>query len=86
MSKPLTMTKVLEDLQAVLHDLHDLAWTNGQPFVGLNIVGLQMQYRDVGLSAWDIRIVPATGVGDTEVSIPEQAGSEEDPAEAPPTS
>ena len=60
MSKPLTREKIYEDLQRVLHDLHDLSiFGDKQPFRGIVITHLPIQYRDEGMSFWTIRFEPA---------------------------
>lgn len=55
----MTLTKVMEDLQVVLHDLQDLSARSGQPFRGIVIRDLVVQWRDQGAAPWTIRIEPA---------------------------
>jgi hypothetical protein len=48
------MTKIMEDLQGVLHDLHELSFKQGQFFTGIVIEDLPVQYRDISRSQWRI--------------------------------
>ena len=60
MSQPLSFQKVVEGLQRVLHDLHDLSeFQAKRPFTGVVLEGVLLQYRDHGPSYWRISIQPA---------------------------
>ena len=78
MSQPLSFPKVVEALQRVLHDLHDLSsFRAKQPFTGLRLDGVLLQYRDQGPSYWTIIIQPA-GVPGEEVEEVEEVDEVED--------
>lgn len=66
-SKPLTLDKVMEQLQRVLHDLSDLSefGAEGQPFQGVVIDALDFVYRDRPLTKWRITIEQIVGVTKT---------------------
>ena len=66
MSQPLSFQKVVEGLQRVLHDLHDLSEFGAKrPFTGIVIEDVLLQYRDHGPSYWRVSIQPA-GVEEVE--------------------
>ena len=59
MSRQLTFEAVVEGLQKVLHDLHDLSnYADQQPFKGLVITDVEFIWRDEPVSHWTIRIEP----------------------------
>jgi len=59
MSRQLTFEAVVEALQKVLHDLHDLSnYADRQPFNGLVITDVEFVWRDDPVSHWTIRIEP----------------------------
>jgi hypothetical protein len=73
MSQQQSMTRVLEALQRTLHELIDLHLKAGMPFEGITISALPLQYRDAGLSVWDVAITPHTGqVEEVEETIVEE--------------
>ena len=77
MSQPLSMLKVVEGLQRVLHDLHDLSEFGAhQPFKGIDLQPILLQYRDYGPSYWRITIQPA---GTADVVVEEVEEVEEIP-------
>lgn len=66
MSQPLSFQKVVEGLQRVLHDLHDLSEFGAKrPFTGIVVEDVLLQYRDHGPSYWRVSIQPA-GVEEVE--------------------
>jgi len=68
MSKALSTEQILEQLQQVLHNCHDLAASNQRDFRGIVFV-VPLQYRDFGLSRWKVTVEPYDGQwDDTEVS------------------
>ena len=59
MSRSLTIKVVYEQLQQVLHDLHDLSmFGDNKPFRGIVISDVEFVWRDDPLSHWTIRIEP----------------------------
>lgn len=59
MSRSLTADVVYEELQQVLHDLHDLSmFGDRKMFRGIVIEDLQFVWRDEPLSHWKITIEP----------------------------
>ena len=65
------MLKVVEGLQRVLHDLHDLSeFHDHRPFVGIDLQPILLQYRDYGPSYWRITIRPA-GTADVVEEVEE---------------
>ena len=64
MSQPLTMRQVLNELQGVVHNLHELH-TGNEPFHGCVIEMLELVHREEPLGYWDIVILP-TGSASAE--------------------
>lgn len=60
MSRALTYDVVMEELQQVLHDLHDLSmFGTNKPFRGIVFRDIEFVWRDDPLSRWMIRIEPS---------------------------
>ena len=73
------MTRVLEALQRTLHELVDLHLRAGRPFDGITISALPLQYRDTGVSMWDVTFAPHTGeVEEVEETIVEEDADEDE--------
>ena len=60
MSRALTTEDVLEGLQKIIHDLHDLSARDHSQVVGV-VVTVPVQYRAISLSNWKVTIEPFTG-------------------------
>lgn len=76
------MTRVVEALQRTLHEIIDLHLKAGRPFEGMTISALPLQYRDFGMSVWDITIEPHTGmVEEVEETIVEEDQDEDEEIE-----
>jgi|KBSMisStaDraftv2_1062788.scaffolds.fasta_scaffold173882_6 hypothetical protein len=61
MSRSLSYQVVMEELQQVLHDLHDLAmFRENHQFRGVVFRDIDFVWRDHPLSHWTIRIEPTT--------------------------
>ena len=90
MSRSLTISKVMEDVQGVLHDLHDIHARAGRTYEG-SALAVEFQYRDFGSSKWLVRIEPMNspqvqeylGLVETGVSAPEQSSDDEGVASNP---
>lgn len=59
MSRQLTYDAVVEGLQRVLHDLHDLSnYADHHPFKGIVFTDVEFVWREEPLSHWTVRIEP----------------------------
>jgi hypothetical protein len=70
------MTRVIESLQRTLHELVDLHLKSGRPFNGITISALPLQYRDTGVSIWDVTFAPHQPVEEVEETIVEEDADE----------
>jgi|SRR5580765_2619480 hypothetical protein len=81
MSRALSTADVIENLQQVIHDLHDLSARTGKPFEGIRIEGLIFQYRDnPDPSFWTIVIHPSGADPDAaELEEAEEVEDDDEP-------
>ena len=81
MSRSLTYEVVMEELQQVLHDLHDLSmYGENRPFQGIVFPDVQFVWRDSPLTHWLVRIertVPPNPQRLMEVLAEQEAVDEE---------
>lgn len=59
MTAPLSLNKAVEKCQEAIHDMLDIAAAQGIGFEGITFTDIPVQYRDFGLSVWDVQIAPA---------------------------
>lgn len=82
MSQSLNLNKVLQRLQMAIHDLHDLAASQGTTFEGIRFDEVPFVYRDaIGPTFWRITIVPEGTPEEVEESeiIEEEDQYEDEP-------